>query len=257
MIEKHRLLVVINTFNDLDTIKLTLPSVVADATPHSAKVVVHDCSTENREEIRSWLSRFADESGIFLIMSSRLSLGDARNMAVTTGISLFFPDYICVLEDDHGFKPGMTEALLHAMESHYGRRAPNGMVFGLFSGCPHCWEPPFRTVPLDENDSLPAPDVDPFQLGGANSCFRAAPTAHWQNVLKGYDSDEYMISYWQTKNLNLRNYNNGFTTRYVGNGDLIFRVGRVGQGSTQVAEKRAWDPNFAKSDPRANFYGKA
>lgn len=255
MIKKTRLLVVINTFNDLDAIRTTLPTVVEDVRGISAQIIVHDCSTERCGETWTWLKRYADQNDVFLMLSSRMSLAHARNMAIRTGLELFVPDYVCVLEDDHGFRPGMTAALLDAMDSYYGRESPNGFLYGLFSGCPNCWDE-FKTHKDPNGHAYPNPNEETWRVGGANSCFRAAPTAHWMNVLKGYDPDQYSLSYWQTKNLNYRNYHSGFTTLYVKSGDLVFRLKRQGQGTTQQPELRGWDPEYARVDPRARFAGR-
>jgi len=161
-----------------------------------------------------------------------------------------------MLEDDHGLREGAIDALIHAMTEYYGREAPNGLKFGLFSGCLHCWRQLHKFTSLPDGNVFPDVDNQNYALGGANSCFRCAPTSHWQNVLKGYDVDEYMISSWQTSQVNLRNYSNGFTTLYVANGDISFTVDRVGQGFTQSPGLRRWDPSFTASDPRSRYFGK-
>jgi hypothetical protein len=75
-------------------------------------------------------------------------------------------------------------------------------------------------------------------------------------VLKGYDPDEYMISNFQTRNCNFRNYNNGFTTLIVGNGKLQLKVDRYGRGYTRPVAERPFDAEYTRSDRRSVYWGK-
>lgn len=250
MLRKSELLVIFPSYNDLPTIQRTLPSVAEDCRAAGAQLLVHDCSTDNTEETWSWLRQGEQNGDWFLILTSRMSMGDARNMCLEVGASLFVPDYVCFLEDDHGWRPGMAQALTAAMRENYGKRSPNGLLYGLFTGCRECWSH-HEHLPDGRGNSYPSPDLPPFALGGANSCFRAAPTSHWRSVLKGYDTDEYMISNYQTRGVNFRNYFNGFTSLAVADGTLSFAVDRRGAGYTREPEAREWHEAYARSDRRS------
>jgi len=250
------MVVIFPTFEDVDTVKKTLPSVLEECRRSGAALIVHDASEKNRDEMWSYLQSVCNGDGVFLILTSPISMAAARNMCLKTALSLYAPTYICMLEDDHGFHPGAVDALVSAMRQYYGTRAPNGLRFGLFSGCLHCWRDLHKFSALPDGHVYPDTDNQLHALGGANSCFRCAPTSHWQNVLEGYDPDEYMISNWQTRHLNFRNYHRGFTSLYVEGGDISFTVDRVGQGYTQEARLRRWDEDYTASDPRSRYYGK-
>lgn len=254
MLTKTELLVIFPSFNDLATVQQTLPSVAEDCRAAGAQLLVHDCSTENVGAMWNWLRAGEQRGDWFLILSSRMSMGDARNMCLELGASLFVPDFVCFLEDDHGWKHGMAQALVTAMRENYGKRSPNGLLYGLFTGCRECWSH-HQHLPDGRDNSYPAEDSLPWVLGGANSCFRAAPMSHWRSVLKGYDTDEYMISSVQTAGVNLRNYHNGFTSLAVADGSLSFVVQRRGAGFTREAEAREWSPEYTRSDRRSGRSG--
>jgi hypothetical protein len=251
------LTVIFPTFEDVETVLQTLPSVVQECRRSGAALIVHDASVKNRGEMWSRLQAICDGEREFLLLTSPISMAAARNLCLETALTLFTPSYICMLEDDHGLRPGAIPRLIEAMKTHYGQPAPNGLRFGLFSGCQRCWQEHFSCAQLPDGHGYPEAESPPWILGGANSCFRCAPTSHWQNVLKGYDVDEYMISNYQTRNANLRNYNRGYTTLYVDGGDLAFSVDRVGQGYTQAPELPRWAENFTASDRRSRFAGRS
>ncbi len=244
------------TYEDVETVRLTLPSILAEARQSGAALIVHDASVTRTAEMRDYLTETCSTDA-FLILTSPMSMGEARNLCLEAAISLFAPSHICMLEDDHGLHPGAVPSLLAAAREHYGRPAPNGLAFGLFSGCLQCWGHLHAFQTLEGTRHLfPASDNPIHALGGANSCFRCAPTSHWQSVLKGYDTDEYMISNWQTRNINFRNYYRGFTSLYVEGGELAFAVDREGQGYTQTPALRRWDETYTASDPRSRYAGK-
>jgi glycosyltransferase involved in cell wall biosynthesis len=253
VLEKTRFLTIFATYNALDTIRQTLPSIVEETRRSDARLIVHDSSDRDRDAVWAWLQERNRNRDFFLVLTDNLSMADARNMCLRTGIDLFAPDYVCMLEDDHGYRPGLIPAMISSMEAHYGKRAPNGLRYGLFTGCRTCFAH-HNYIETDDGDAYPAPDCQPIALGGVNSCFRCAPTSHWISVLKGYDPDEYMISNFQTRNCNFRNYNNGFTTRVVANGRLTFSVERHGRGYTRPASERLFDETYTKSDGRAVYW---
>jgi len=254
MLDKTRFLTIFAAYNDLETIRRTLPSVLDETRRNDAKLIVHDSSDKNRAAIWEWLLELNRSNDFFLLLTSNMSMADARNMCMRTGIDLFGPEYVCMLEDDHGFQLGLIPAMVSAMKKHYGNRSPNGLRYGLFTGCRECFAH-HAYILTEDGHAYPSPDNIPLALGGVNSCFRCAPTSHWISVLKGYDPDEYMISNFQTRNCNFRNYHNGFTTLIVQNGELGFRVDRRGRGYTRAAEERPYDPEFTKSDSRSVYHG--
>jgi hypothetical protein len=159
-----------------------------------------------------------------------------------------------MVEDDHGFNEGLILFLVDAMKKYYGKKSQNGLIYGLFTGCAKhsCG----KKILLDDGNSYPDINQNTGLVGGVNSCFRCAPTSHWNNVLKGYDTDEYLISTFQTKHLNFRNYHKGFTSMVVQDGKYLFDVDHIGRGFTSNTELRLWDENYAASDPRSNFLNK-
>ena len=73
------------------------------------------------------------------------------------------------------------------------------------------------------------------------------------NVLKGYDTDEYLISHYQTRGINFRNYNKGFTIMIVDNGTKVFDVESEGRGSTTNQTERLRDVDYTASDKRSVY----
>jgi hypothetical protein len=252
--DKTKLLIIFATFENLDVVKKTLPTIVEEIRKNDARLIVQDSSTTSRDAKWKYLTELNRENDFFLILSDNLSMAHARNMCLHLGQELYAPDYICILEDDHGFKPGLIEALVSAMETYYGKISPNGLRYGLFTGCgKHNTK---ERHLLEDGNAYPDAGNIPIRMGKANSCFRCAPTSHWNNVLKGYDTDEYLISRFQTRNLNLRNYFKGFTTMMVQNGNYVFDVENQGRGFSGDEGLKLWDEDYTASDPRSRFLGK-
>lgn len=244
-------LTVFNSFEDLETIRQTLPTVVAESKAADAALVIHDCSLKNRPEIRKFIEGFESDT-VFVVFSSRLDQANSRNLAINLGMRLFAPEYIATIEDDHGYHPGFVRKMTEAMRTWYGKEAPTGMRFGLFSGCPRCWEGKVRYEKLPDGNLYPVRDGEEtgkVYLGGVNACCRVAPVRHWETVLGRFDPDEWPVSGYQPSQMNLRNYNNGFTGMVIDGGDAMFSVDRVGRGVSQDLSKRPYHPKYTKSDP--------
>lgn len=251
--DKTEFLTIYPTYENLDVVKQTLPSVIAETRRNDAKLIVHDSSEKGREEKWAYLQELNRDNDFFLLLSTNLSMAHARNMCLQLGQELYAPEYICMIEDDHGFNEGLIPVLVNAMKEYYGVISPNGLRYGLFMACrKHHYS---KKHLVDDICSYPDSESPPGVLGGANSCFRCAPTSHWNNVLKGYDTDEYLISTYQTKNLNYRNYHKGFTTCIVG-GNFSFDVEFIGRGTSATTELGLWDETYTASDYRSRFLGK-
>lgn len=253
--EKTEFLTIFPTFENLEIVKKTLPSVIAETKKNNAKLIVHDSSIKGKQEKWNYLQKLNENDDFFLLLSDNLSMAHARNMCLSLGQELYAPDYICMTEDDHGFEEGLILQLVNAMKKYYGKDAPNGLKFGLFSGCTKHFHGEKFLITEDGN-VCPDDESNPMTLGGANSCFRCAPTSHWNTVLKGYDTDEYLISTFQTKNLNFRNYHKGFTTLFVQNGKYTFAIDAMGRGASINSELKMWDEKYTASDKRSKFIGK-
>lgn len=252
--DKTEFLTIFGSFENLDVVRRTLPTIIEETKHNDARLIVHDSSVEGRRGKWDYLLELNKDHDFHLILSDNMSMAHARNMCLQLGQALYAPDYICMVEDDHGFRPGLIPAMVGAMKRYYGRPAPNGLRYGLFTACAKHHVP--RRHRLADGNSYPDVDVDPIRLGGANSCFRCAPAHHWQNVLKGYDTDEYLISIYQTVNLNYRNYHKGFTTLVVQEGRLVFDVEAFGRGTSADGGVKLWDDKYTASDARSNYLGK-
>ncbi len=253
--DKAEFLTIFGTFENLDVVRQTLPSIIEETRRNDARLIVHDSSVRNRREKWDYLLELNKDHDFHLILSDNMSMAHARNMCLSLGQELFAPDYICMVEDDHGFHPGLIPAMIENMRKYYGKQAPNGLRYGLFSGC-GIHNTLDRQALVDGN-SCPNATNPPDELGRANSCFRCAPSQHWHNVLKGYDTDEYLISVYQTANLNFRNYNKGFTTLIVQDGRLVFDIDATGRGFTSTNSIRLWDEKYTASDRRSHYLGKS
>ena len=182
-------------------------------------------------------------------------MAHSRNMCLSLGQEMYAPDYICLMEDDHGYKDGYIKGMVNAMKQYYGKTSPLNMKHGLFSGCKACNRQ--AALKLEgTNHFIPGPNFPAPEQGRLNSCCRCAPTAHWNNVLKGYDTDEYLISTYQTRRLNERNYHKGFNSMVVEGGDLMFTVPDLGRGASDNSHPRLWDDTHCASDKRSVFRGK-
>jgi tetratricopeptide (TPR) repeat protein len=252
--DKTEFLTLFGTFENLDVVRQTLPGIVEETKRNDARLIVHDSSVHGRREKWDYLLELNKGHDFHLILSDNMSMAHARNMCLSLGQELFAPDFICMVEDDHGYHPGLIPAMIENMKKYYGKQAANGLRYGLFSGCAkhNARDRDF----LGDGNSHPDATNAPDELGRANSCFRCAPTQHWRNVLKGYDTDEYLISVYQTANLNFRNYNKGFTTLIVQDGRLVFDVDATGRGFTSTSDIRLWDEKYTASDRRSQYLGK-
>lgn len=261
MKEKKEFLTIFATYGSLDVVKQTLPSVIEETKRYGdAQLIVHDSTQleHGQEEKWSYLRSLEQEFDFFLILSTNMSMAHARNMCLHLGQELFAPEYIAMMEDDHGYKEDLISDLIAAMKEYYGKVGANGLRYGLFSGCTEHFHNHHTSQQVDETSHLTAntQNSTSIRTHKVNSCFRCAPTAHWNNVLKGYDTDEYLISFFQTSLLNDRNYNKGFTNFFVKNGELMFSVDGVGRGVTAKTNIKLWDDKYTASDYRSRYIGK-
>jgi hypothetical protein len=252
--DKTSFLTIFPSFENLKVVQQTLPTVIAETRSNDARLIVHDCSQNSRKKKWAYLADLNRNHDFFLILSDNLSMAHSRNMCLTLGKELYAPDYICLLEDDHGYQPGIIPLLVETMKKYYGQVSPNGLRYGLFTGCAR-HNTQKRHVLADGN-AYPDASNPPQEIGRANSCFHCAPTGHWDNVLKGYDTDGYLISTYQTKHLNARNYHKGFTCMIVQNGRFSFDVENQGRGFSGGQGLRLWDEEYAASDSRSRYLGK-
>lgn len=252
--DKTEFITIYPTFQNLDVVRQTLPTIIAETSRNDARLIVHDCSLDSQPEKVDYLRDLSRHGEFFLVSSHNMSMAQSRNLCLGLAEELFAPDYICLVEDDHGFRDGLIPSMLEAMKEYYGKPCPNGLRYGMFTGCTKHTHAELITV--DERHSYPSPASKPFQLGGSNNCFRCAPSSHWRNVLKGYDTDEYLISEYQTSGVRWRNYHKGFTVMYVGGGAGVFDAESKGRGLSSEGELRLWDSTYCASDPRSRFRGK-
>lgn len=249
--EKTEFLTVFRSFERLEVVKQTLPSIIEETKRSDAKLIVHDSSVEDRDEKWKYLKDLNKDNDFFLILSSNMSAAHVCNMCLQLGQELYAPEYICLIEDDHSFLPGTISELVGAMKTYYGKISPNGLRYGLFTCCSvHNRQ---ITQALPDGNMYPPGDVEPIQMGRANACFRCAPTIHWNSVLKGFDTDEYLLSVYQVRNLNVRNYSKGFTSMNVKNGQLCTYIHSSGRGASDSDGLKRWDNTYTASDPRSNF----
>jgi hypothetical protein len=257
--QKTEFLTIYATYGNLDIVRQTLPSVVQETRRNDARLIVHD-STERhhgQEEKWTYLRQMEQEHGFFLILSTNLSMAHARNLCLHTGQELYAPDYIAIMEDDHGYNEGLIGEMVSAMKTYYGKPSPNGLRIGMFSACASHAKGKTELLPHTTHRYAPTSrSKKPFHPGATNSCFRCAPSQHWCQVVKGYDTDEYLISEYQTRNVNLRNYHKGFCSLLVGDGNYMFDIEAKGRGYTSPGELKLWDDEFTASDPRSRHLGK-
>jgi len=251
--DKKQIVTIFQTYGSISIVKQTLPSVIEETKKNDAALIVFD-STEikdGRKEKWQYLQNLNVNDDFFLILSSNLSVADSRNTCMFLAQKLYVPDYICIMDDDHGFKSGFIAKLIDAMQKYYGKIAPNGLRFGLFTGCGEHRHGP--RLNMKDGHTCPDPTCKPGALGGTNGCFRCAPTSHWNNVLNGYESDEYLISYYQTSSISRRNYHKGFTTLIVKNGSKMFCINYSGRGGSAPKGKMLWDDKYTASDRRSKY----
>ncbi len=249
--DKAHFLTIYRTFERIDSVRQTLPEVLEETKRQNARLIVHDTSVAGRDEKWDYLKSLNRHDDFFLILSSNMSSAHMSNMCLQLGQEMYAPDYICIMEDDHSYTPGAIKMLIQCMKEYYGKESPNGLLYGLFTLCKQHNKQ--MTGKLSEGHCYPGPDVDVTQMGRANACFRCAPANHWNQVLKGFDTDEYLISNYQVANLNRRNYYKGFTSMLVGNGQWCRFYDGPGRGAADKQGIRRWDPLYTASDPRSRY----
>lgn len=254
--DKTEFLTIFPTYGKIEIVRKVLPSIIAETKQNDAKLIVHDSTESNHGQIEKWeyLKNLNKKNDFFLILSTNMSMAHSRNMCLQLGQELYAPDYICLLEDDHGYNKGLIPAMIEAAKKYYGKVSPNGLRYGMFTACHKHTNAKLEKI--DDTFSFPVSDNLPFEIGGSNSCFRFAPTSHWNNVLKGYDTDEYLISEFQTANLRWRNYHKGFTVLFVGCDELIFSFDEGGRGISFNDTLKLYDKDFCASDTRSRYFGK-
>jgi hypothetical protein len=251
-------LIIFPTFLRLNVVSKVLPSIIEEvARTNNSKLMVIDNSIHN-EEKRNYLLDLRREHDFFLLVSDNTSYAHARNIGLTLGQEMYVPEYICILDDDHGLKPGFIRAMIKAMNKYYGKKAPTGLRYGMFTSC-HVHSPPrnLERIGLSKHyyPDYEGDGLRPFEVSGANGCCRVAPTHHWTNVLGLYCPDEYPISNYQASRPRWRNYHRGYTAMYVGNpGEYMFDFDEEeARGYMVPQEQRLWDGTYTKSDKRAKY----
>jgi hypothetical protein len=254
--DKIEFLTIFPTYGKIDIVKKVLPSVIEETKRNDAKLIVHDSTESYHGQNEKWeyLRNLNKNNDFFLILSTNMSMAHARNMCLQLGQELYAPDYICMIEDDHGYNEGLIPVMVGAMKKYYGTISPNGLRYGMFTACYKHTNAKLKRI--DEIHHFPIKNNQPFVMGGFNSCFRCAPTSHWNNVLKGYDTDEYLISEFQTANLRWRNYHKGFTVLFIGNGNYISSHDEGGRGVSMKMKLKLYDSTYCASDFRSKFIGK-
>lgn len=144
---KTTFLTIFPSFENLETVKKTLPSVIEETKNNDAQLIVHDSSVKEKRKKWKYLRKLNEKNNFFLILSDNLSSAHARNMLLGLGLELYTPDYVCILEDDHGFKPGTISSLVKAMDKYYGQTSPNGLKYGMFSTCTTHTNAKLKNVP--------------------------------------------------------------------------------------------------------------
>ena len=232
---------------------------VKNVETEGAALIVHDSTPVQHGQKEKWeyLQELEREHNFFLILSTNLLMAHARSMCLHVGQELYAPDYIAMMEDDHGYKTGFIGRISSSMKKYYGKTAPNGLKYGLFTGCKENFHYPMADINNHKDKSIIINKDTPLgAIGGENNCFRCAPTHHWNNILKGYDTDEYLISSFQKSRLCFQNYHKGFTNFLVQNGELMFNLDALGRGTSANTGLRLWDNEYIKSDHRSCYLSK-
>lgn len=256
--DRAEFVTIVTTFERTGVVERALASIIAETVRADARLIVHDCSRPGeaalkRGMIESLRSSIAGAVGrVTVVYSDQVPLAHARNMSMRLALDLHAPDFVAMIEDDHGVRPGFIGASAGAMRAHYGRRAPNGLRYGFFGACAeHAWDQA-GTHAVEGGHTCPTLANPTGVVGGVNNCCRMAPTSHWLTVLGAYDTDEYPISEHQTSRMNYRNYHKGFTRLIVGGGSLMFALPDAGRGTSAGAA--LYDRDFAASDLRSVRY---
>lgn len=163
--QKTKFLTIFPTFEKLKVIQKTLPSIIEETKKNDAKLIVHDSSVKGKKEKWEYLQSLNKNNDFFLLLSDNLSMAHARNMCLQLGQELYAPDYICMVEDDHGFKKGLIKEITRLMLKYYGKKSPNNLNYGLFSGCTkHYHGSSF--IKINDNNLCPAKESEPMAVGG-------------------------------------------------------------------------------------------
>ena len=237
-------------------LRKTLPSFVDEFRDHSARLVLYDCSSgDEAEAVRRLVKEQQAPDTLFLMQSDNVSASVARNTAFSLCKNNFNPWILGFVEDDHVLKRGFLDYAATAVQDLYNKPSSNGLRIGLFSACSQC-NGGKRSFENDNKDFVRSADEDPGLLGGVNACCRFSLTQHWDNVLKDWDVDEYLISEYQTNGIGRRNYNKGYCAAILKNGEFMDELFQDGRGTSSSSSLKLWDNGFTASDGRANFIGK-
>ena len=117
--DKTDFLTIYGTFENLEVVMLTLPSILEETKRSNSKLIVHDSSVNKREEKWKYLQDLNKDNDFFLILSSNMSMAHSRNMCLQLGQELYAPEYVCMLEDDHAFSVGGIDILKDVMSKYH------------------------------------------------------------------------------------------------------------------------------------------
>jgi len=72
---KHvKMVVIFPTYEDVETVKKTLPTVMDECARTGSGLIIHDASVDNREEMWAYLRSVTEGTDAFLILTSAVSM---------------------------------------------------------------------------------------------------------------------------------------------------------------------------------------
>ena len=97
LMDKTEFLTIYGTFENLEAVRKTLPSVIEETRRTGTRLIVHDSSLQGQDEKCDYLRELNRDNDFSLILPGNMSIAHARNMYLQPGQELFASDYISLL----------------------------------------------------------------------------------------------------------------------------------------------------------------
>jgi glycosyltransferase involved in cell wall biosynthesis len=180
-------LIIFGTYERLEIAEKSLKSLLSSTIGQRVKIIVSDSSTEP-----NIYNICKENSNVEYIWSpNKVSMANARNLAIEYGRNKYVSDWILFLEDDLEYTKNWYTELLRVATEYYGKMSPLGLAYGIFTASP---------LGVKEADKISVKLENGYvaSMFGPRADQRLFKASHYYAISREWESDLLGISSSQT-----------------------------------------------------------
>ena len=180
-------LIIFGTYERLEIAEKSLKSLLSSTIGQRVKIIVSDSSTEP-----NIYNICKENSNVEYIWSpNKVSMANARNLAIEYGRNKYVSDWILFLEDDLEYTKNWYAELLKVAKEYYGKMSPLGLAYGIFTASP---------LGVKEADKISVKLENGYvaSMFGPRADQRLFKASHYYTISREWESDLLGISSSQT-----------------------------------------------------------